>query len=62
MPATQYSLGLEVMLTEAQMRAVYRRTRLAMSFERAMQRPAVARCIQAAARAAIAAKPRRRAR
>lgn len=64
MPARQLQLGFEVMPTEADLRAAFQRTSLAMPFDKAMQRPAISLCLHAMARAALTGKTRggRRAR
>lgn len=61
-PSSQLSLGFEVSPSEADLRAAFRKTRLCMSFDRAMQSPAIARCLHAAAKAALSRGSRRRRR
>lgn len=58
----QQSLPLQCPLTpsEADLRAVFHRSTLAMPFARAMATPAVAVSLTAAARARLAARRRRR--
>jgi hypothetical protein len=46
--------------TEQDLRTVFERSSLAMSFQRAMAAPAVARCLMAAARARITGRQQRR--
>ena len=60
MRSGQLSLGLEVSLTEAHLRAAFARTRLAASipFEEALSRPSVVAALRGSAKAALSCRSR----
>lgn len=56
----QLDLGLEVVVTEKDMRRAFDRCRISMKFGEAMKHPAIATCLRNTARAAILKRMRKR--